>query len=141
MIIHRMYRTGPARDSAYREQSLITKTAANSLAFFTSFGAMLEAYGTSTAALMVAIAGAVAALVESEDRDALTAAMVLLINVFLGVAGGAVLAEIIHVRLQVEIPMVLIATSFLGGYTGHLVIGNTRVALARLLARWLSGGR
>lgn len=92
---------------------------AGAVSAFTALGAVLAQYGTSTLALVLALAGAGLAAAELSPFRWRHAVGLVVFNSVVGVIGGAVLAEWLAEHGYATHPLALGGLSFLVAWLGH----------------------
>jgi len=86
----------------------------------TSAVAVLHEFGTTPAALLLAVVGAFLALIELEERTRGKAVVLITFNVMVGLMAAPLIVE----ALATPHPFALGLFSFLGGYFSHDMIGR-----------------
>lgn len=113
--------------------------AAMSLGSFTGAVALLEVYGSTPAAAVLAIFGALLAMAEAEGRRWPMRLAVLVFNAVIGTLGAPIIVLAVHVQFGLQHPTILIIASLVVGYLAHDVLDGLKAAFGRAVARVIWG--
>lgn len=110
-----------------------------SAGFFAVASSWLMANGSSLPMLIMALIGAVIAVLDLEDWGFRKVASLLVFNTLVGTFGGPVLMIKVGLPLGDLPPAALLLVPFLLGWAGHSLITELRGAILALLAKRIGG--
>lgn len=120
------------------QTELAQTAAAGSIAVFSGMGAVLAQYGTSPAAVSLALVGALLAGAELDPWRWRPFVGLVVFNSLLGVLGGAVLADwLIENEWLTRPPLVLVTCTFLVAWLGHDWLRPFKRRSVDILMSWL----
>jgi hypothetical protein len=110
-----------------------------STGIFAATGSWLLANGSSFSILVMALIGAMIAVLDLEDWTMKQGASLVVFNTLVGTFGGPVLMIYVGMPLEDLPPAALLLVPFLLGWAGHSVITELRGAVMALLAKRVGG--
>lgn len=110
-----------------------------SAGFFAVASSWLVANGSSLPILIMALIGAVVAVLDLEDWTFRKVVSLLMFNTLVGAFGGPVLVTMVGLNLGDWPPAALLLLPFLLGWAGHYLLTELRATILSVLAKRAGG--
>jgi len=102
-------------------------------------GVWLTQYGSSWAAVIMAVIGATLAILEAENLKVKGLLTVGVFNLLVGSLGGPLMAHQVSIRFELQYPALTLLIAFLCAYVAHDLFASMRVKMQGWLFRFWGG--